>query len=257
MPIASFKTVPTNTAEWERFFRGTAVVPSANSVSTDQLQADAVLTVNIKDANVTTPKIADTDVTDPKLADMPALSLKARAIDTDGVPGNLLAAAADTFCVRRGDQLVFDPLLDSDVPITLARSSDVATSISTAISALQAQPDPFPIYTTATELASALGGYDTRTVADTRNVLASNVLNGSATYDPPSLTDGSEASTTVTVTGAVLGDFALASFSLSTQGIKLAAEVTAANTVTVNLNNKTGGTLDLASGTLRARVWKQ
>ncbi|RVH21445.1 autotransporter outer membrane beta-barrel domain-containing protein [Sinorhizobium meliloti] len=79
---------------------------------------------------------------------------------------------------------------------------------------------------------------------------------GTATYDPPSLVDGDGASTTVTVTGAALGDVALASFSLSTQGITVTAAVTAANTVTVRFQNETGGTIDLASGTLKAVVLK-
>lgn len=243
MPIKSFKTVPTNTAEWERFFRGTQVVPSADSVSTDELQADAVETVNIKDENVTTEKLADDAVTNPKLANMPGLSLKANPANANGVPDDLLAPSDGTFCVRRGGALVFDPLLDADIPSTLARESYVDTGDASVTTAFEAAD-------TALEAAILI-------TTDGRYVALSNVLGGSGTYDPPSLTDGSEASTTVTVTGAVLGDFALASFSLSTQGIKLAAEVTAANTVTVNFNNKTGGTLDLASGTLRARVWKQ
>jgi hypothetical protein len=79
---------------------------------------------------------------------------------------------------------------------------------------------------------------------------------GSATYNPPSLTTGTETTTTVTVTGAALGDYAIASFSLDTQGIKINARVSAADTVTVTFRNDTGGTLDLASGTLRARVVK-
>jgi hypothetical protein len=54
------------------------------------------------------------------------------------------------------------------------------------------------------------------------------------------------------VTGARLGDIAECSFSLSTQGIMFTAAVTASNTVTVSLFNKTGGAIDLASGTLRA-----
>lgn len=53
-----------------------------------------------------------------------------------------------------------------------------------------------------------------------------------------------------------MGDFADASFSLDTQGILLVARVSAANTVTVVFQNETGGTLDLASGTLRALVTK-
>ncbi|MBU2051095.1 MAG: hypothetical protein KKH61_19265, partial [Gammaproteobacteria bacterium] len=81
-------------------------------------------------------------------------------------------------------------------------------------------------------------------------------LVGSATYDPGSLIDGAGATTTVTVTGAALGDFAEASFSLDLQGITLTAWVSAADTVSVRFQNETTGTLDLASGTLRARVRK-
>jgi hypothetical protein len=82
-------------------------------------------------------------------------------------------------------------------------------------------------------------------------------LSGSATYDPGSLADGAGVTTTVTATGAALGDFALASFSLDLQGISVTAWVSAANTVSVRFQNESGGVLDLASGTLRVRVIKQ
>jgi hypothetical protein len=81
-------------------------------------------------------------------------------------------------------------------------------------------------------------------------------LTGSATYDPPSLADGAGATTTVTVTGAILGDYAVASFSRDLQGINVTAYVSAADTVSVRFQNETGGTIDLASGTLRAFVTK-
>lgn len=79
---------------------------------------------------------------------------------------------------------------------------------------------------------------------------------GSVVYDPPSLADGAGATTTVTVTGAALGDYAVASFSLDLQGITVTAWVSAANTVSVRFQNESGGVLDLASGTLRAAVRK-
>lgn len=85
---------------------------------------------------------------------------------------------------------------------------------------------------------------------------ATVVLAGSATFDPASLVDGAGATTTVTVTGAALGDYAEASFSLDLQGITLTSWVSAAGTVSVRFQNETGGTLDLGSGTLRARVRK-
>jgi hypothetical protein len=82
------------------------------------------------------------------------------------------------------------------------------------------------------------------------------VLTGSKTYDPASIADGAGDSTTVTVTGAALGDFVQVSFSNDLQGILLTGYVSAADTVTARFQNETGGAIDLASGTLRARVWK-
>lgn len=84
------------------------------------------------------------------------------------------------------------------------------------------------------------------------------IYTGSATYDPASLADGAGATTTVTVTGAALGDYVEnVSFSLDLQGITLTAWVSAANTVSVRFQNESGGVLDLGSGTLRAKVRTQ
>ena len=81
-------------------------------------------------------------------------------------------------------------------------------------------------------------------------------LRGSNAYDPPSVAAGAAATTTVSVSGAALGDFAEASFSLSLGGLRLSAYVSAANTVTVSFFNPTAGAIDLATGTLRASVRK-
>lgn len=85
-------------------------------------------------------------------------------------------------------------------------------------------------------------------------VIAPRLLEASVTYDPPSLAAGAGVTTTVMVTGAAPGDFARASFSLDLQGITLTAWVSAANTIGVRFLNGTAGAIDLASGTLRARV---
>jgi hypothetical protein len=82
------------------------------------------------------------------------------------------------------------------------------------------------------------------------------ILEGSAIYDPPSIAVSSAVTTTVTVARAALGDYARASFSLDLQGIVLTAWVSAANTVSVRFQNGTAAAIDLASGTLRARVEK-
>jgi len=73
-------------------------------------------------------------------------------------------------------------------------------------------------------------------------------------WDPGNITTNDMEVTTITVEGAELGDFAIASFSLDTAGLALDAEVTSANTVTVELLNVTGGSVDLGSGTLRVKV---
>jgi hypothetical protein len=85
-------------------------------------------------------------------------------------------------------------------------------------------------------------------------------LTGSATWDPGSLGNGVAANTTVTVDGAVAGDTVVATHSsvetAATSWI-LTGYVSAANTVRVVLLNVTSGTVDLASGTLRVRVFKK
>lgn len=77
---------------------------------------------------------------------------------------------------------------------------------------------------------------------------------GSATYDAPSLTAGTQTTTTVTVRGAKIGDFAVASLLVDNQGMQITANVTAIDTVTVILRNGTAGTIDLASTTLNVLV---
>ena len=95
------------------------------------------------------------------------------------------------------------------------------------------------------------------TVSVSRNNSWDRDLQGSATFNPASLLTLAGETTTVTVTGAVLGDFAEASFSLDLQGLIISAWVSAADTVSVRFFNSTTGTLDLASGTLKARVKRQ
>jgi hypothetical protein len=77
-----------------------------------------------------------------------------------------------------------------------------------------------------------------------------------STWNPASVASGSKVSTTVTVTGAALGDFVLRSFSLDVQELSFTADVSATNTVEVVLANLTGSAVDLGSGTLKVAVLK-
>lgn len=87
-------------------------------------------------------------------------------------------------------------------------------------------------------------------------ITVAGYLFGSATYDAPSIAASGTTTTAVTVTGAALGDLAVCSFGVSLGGLVATAYVSAADTVTVVLFNPTGAAIDLASTTLRARVWK-
>ncbi len=82
-------------------------------------------------------------------------------------------------------------------------------------------------------------------------------LTKTQTWDPPSLDDGQNAAVDVTVSGAELGDVAMASHTKTlTTGMILEANVFSADTVRVTLRNTSGGTQDIASGTLRVVVTK-
>lgn len=80
-------------------------------------------------------------------------------------------------------------------------------------------------------------------------ILALSVLFGTAVIDPISLIDAAGATSTLTVTGVVLGKYVvnvIAPYDL--QGITVTGYVSAANTVAIRMQNESGGTLDLASG---------
>jgi len=80
-------------------------------------------------------------------------------------------------------------------------------------------------------------------------------LTGSATYDAPSLADGATTTTTITVPGARLGDMVQVAPPFSASGMIITGNVSATNTVTIVINNESGGTVDLASGTWRVAVY--
>jgi len=77
----------------------------------------------------------------------------------------------------------------------------------------------------------------------------------SGTLDVASLADGAGSTSTATVPGVALGDIVLGvSMAVDLAGITVTAYVSAANTVSVRFQNESGGTVDLASTTLRLWV---
>lgn len=77
---------------------------------------------------------------------------------------------------------------------------------------------------------------------------------GSATWDVASLVDGAGETKVVTVTGAALGDFVVASMGVDIVDMIMTAYVQAANTVEVRIQNESGSTADLASTTVKVLV---
>jgi hypothetical protein len=76
-----------------------------------------------------------------------------------------------------------------------------------------------------------------------------------ATLDADDLSDGAGDNDTVTVPGVALGDMVLsASLAVDVAGLIVTGYVSAANTVTIRFQNETGGSVNLASSTLRLVV---
>lgn len=75
------------------------------------------------------------------------------------------------------------------------------------------------------------------------------------TVDFAEIADGDEAVDTIAVPGVALGDMVIAvSCSIDVADLNLTAAVTAANEVTVQLNNNTGGAINLGSAVFRVVV---
>lgn len=77
-----------------------------------------------------------------------------------------------------------------------------------------------------------------------------------AAWNPGAITNGTAVSTTVTVTGAAVGDNVRASYDQTlADGMILSAQVTGAGTVTVSIFNATAGSLTPTSGNVRVDWW--
>lgn len=91
---------------------------------------------------------------------------------------------------------------------------------------------------------------------DTRDLLGTLVmLDGSVAWNAGSIAQAAKESKDITITGAALGDFVLASIGVDTVDLVLTGAVTAADTVTLTLANNTGAAVDLAATTAYARVF--
>lgn len=96
----------------------------------------------------------------------------------------------------------------------------------------------------------AVGRSDQRQFRD----LFKSAIPFSGAVDFASVLDGNEDDAALTVTGAAVGDLVLFSYALDNADMTITGQVTAANTVTFVAANNTGGTIDLASATVKGVV---
>jgi hypothetical protein len=82
------------------------------------------------------------------------------------------------------------------------------------------------------------------------------VLYNEYTIDPSSLADGAGETQSVTFAGANLNDFVLVSASYDLQDITVTGYVQATDTVEIRIQNESGGTIDLGSGTWHVIIIK-
>lgn len=162
--LVTFRQVPRDLADWDRFFRQVAVTPDPNSVGDTQIQTGAVTSDKIAPENVGTPAIADGAITDPKLRDSAACSIIGRADNSAGTPADITIAVDDQFVVRRAGIITSGVILDGDIPATIARDTEVsagdAASVATAAAALSAHiaaADPHTGYQLESEKNAASG----------------------------------------------------------------------------------------------------
>ena len=88
-------------------------------------------------------------------------------------------------------------------------------------------------------------------------LLATPKLEATLTWNPGAVANNAGVrSSSVTVTGAALGDFVAVAAPYDLQGLGATAYVAAANSVVIAVQNSTGATVSLASGTWRVRVMK-
>ena len=78
----------------------------------------------------------------------------------------------------------------------------------------------------------------------------------SQSWSPGSIANGAITQTTITYSGAEVGDFVLRSIDIDTQGLVFTADVTDTSTVTLTLANLTGAALDIGTGNVKVLVLK-
>lgn len=134
-------------------------------------------------------------------------------------------------------------------PAALSKTVDLQTLVATVGNAVQAQN------LIATNILKAVVEL-TALVTAFASFLATYPVpfTGSASWTPGLIANAAQVTTTITVTGAAIGNFVEVSYSNDLQALTLTGYVSAPNTVTAVLVNTTGGNITPVAGTVKARV---
>lgn len=137
----------------------------------------------------------------------------------------------------------------------IAAISATATTSGTALATMATQQtamqvDLVNLVTQTTALVTA-----TNAVATALAALFPAPKNSSAAWSPGSVTNGTQVTQNITVSGAALGDYVEISVSVDLQAQILTAYVSAVNTVTAVLRNDTAAPINLGAITLFARTY--
>lgn len=103
---------------------------------------------------------------------------------------------------------------------------------------------------------TSVGNVNTGTLQVASGATVAKWLTGTAVFDPPSLAQLGVSSVDVTVTGAAVGDLAIADNPWSDATISISCSVFSVNTVRVLFQNNSGVTLNFSSKTVRVWVIK-
>lgn len=135
MPLRAPQVYPGDQRSFDQWTRSVVITPDP----------DTVETITIKDKQVTNDKLRDSEPD----------SVIGRSHGTSGTPGDIAAASDDTFLARRAGSLIFAPLVDADIPATIARDSEVTAAVNAAIAAAVGSGTYTPVFTNVTNLDSS------------------------------------------------------------------------------------------------------
>jgi hypothetical protein len=172
------------------------------------------------------------------------------------ITGNTSGATATITGFRDATEIMISRTLSGSFTVAETITGSISGSTSVTISETYCQANRLRLGDIGN--LCVFNNNDLRLIEDSIVTISSYlpgcVLTGIVSYDPPSLIDGDGVTTTVTVTGATLGNLVSISADDDLQGVLMTAWVSAADTVSVRFQNETGGPVNIPNTRLLAQV---